>query len=129
MLRKLARLPLIPVIGEGEQMLQPVAINDLVDTVMQCIHSHNTRQTLEVVGPVPISYLDWLQLMRQQLGKSPAPALKIPFGCALVIAGFTRHLNPLMNPDNLRMLQQGNTADVTPLANFIGHIPQNLGEQ
>ncbi len=129
MLRRLAALPLIPVIGEGEQMLQPVAINDLVDTVMQCTHSTETRQTLDVVGPVPISYLDWLQLMRQQLGKSPAPALKIPFDCALVIAGFARHLSPLMNPENLRMLQQGNTADVTPLANFIGRIPQHVGEQ
>jgi uncharacterized protein YbjT (DUF2867 family) len=129
MLRKLARLPLIPVIGEGEQMLQPVAIKDLVDTVMQCIHSPDTRQTLDVVGPVPISYLDWLQLMRQQLGKSPAPSLKIPFDCALVIAGFARHLSPLMSPDNLRMLQQGNTADVNPLASFIGHMPQSMGEQ
>ncbi len=129
MLRKLAALPLIPVIGKGEQMLQPVAINDLVDTVMQCIDSHDTRQTLDVVGPVPISYLDWLQLMRQQLGKSPAPTLKLPFDCALVIASFARHLNPLMEPDNIRMLQQGNTADVTPLANFIGHMPQNVENQ
>jgi uncharacterized protein YbjT (DUF2867 family) len=129
MLRKLAALPLIPVIGKGEQMLQPVAIKDLVDTVMQCIHSHDTRQTLDVVGPVPISYLDWLQLMRQQLGKSPAHTLKLPFDCALVIAGFARHLNPMMEPDNIRMLQQGNTADVTPLANFIGHMPQNVGDQ
>jgi uncharacterized protein YbjT (DUF2867 family) len=129
MLRKLAALPLIPVIGKGEQMLQPVAIKDLVDTVMQCIHSDDTRQTLDVVGPVPISYLDWLQLMRQQLGKSPAHTLKLPFDCALVIAGFARHLNPMMEPDNIRMLQQGNTADVTPLANFIGHMPQNVGDQ
>jgi nucleoside-diphosphate-sugar epimerase len=129
MLRRLAALPLIPVIGKGEQMLQPVAIKDLVDTVMQCIDSHDSRQTLDVVGPVPISYLDWLQLMRQQLGKSPAPTLKLPFDCALVIAGFARHLNPLMEPDNIRMLQQGNTADVTPLANFIGHMPQNVENQ
>ncbi len=129
MLRKLAALPLIPVIGKGDQMLQPVAIKDLVDTVMQCICSHDTRQTLDVVGPVPISYLDWLQLMRKQLGKSPAPTLKLPFDCALVIAGFARHLNPMMEPDNIRMLQQGNTADVTPLANFIGHMPQNVGDQ
>ncbi len=129
MLRKLSGLPLIPVIGKGEQMLQPVAINDLVDTVMQCICSPDTRQTLDVVGPVPISYIDWLQLMRQQLGKSTAPTLKLPFQCALVIAGFARYLNPLMEPDNLRMLQQGNTADVSPLANFIGHMPQSVGGQ
>ena len=129
MLRKLARLPLIPVIGQGEQMLQPVNINDLVDTVMQCICSPDARQTLDVVGPVAISYLDWLQLIRQQLGKPPAHTLKLPFDCALVIAGFARYLNPLMEPDNLRMLQQGNTADVTPLANFIGHMPQNVEQQ
>lgn len=128
MLRRIAGLPLIPVIDKGEQMLQPVAINDLVDSVMQCIHSQHTRQTLDLVGPVPISYIDWLQLMRQQLGKSPAATVKIPFQCALVIAGFARHLSPLMQPDNLRMLQQGNTADVSPLANFIGRMPRSVSQ-
>lgn len=129
MLRKLAALPLIPVIGKGEQMLQPVAIDDLVDTVMQCIHTSDVRKTLDVVGPTAISYIQWLQLIRRQLGKSPAPTLKLPFQCALVIAGFARYLTPLLEPDNLKMLQQGNTADVSTLANFIGHMPQNLEQQ
>lgn len=128
MLRKIAGLPVIPVIEQGEQMLQPVAINDLVDTVMQCIHSPEARQTLDVVGPTPVRYIDWLQLMRQQLGKTPAPTLKIPYQCALVIAGFARYLNPLLQPDNLRMLQQGNIADVSPLAKFIGHMPQSVSQ-
>ena len=128
MLRKLAALPLIPVIGQGEQMLQPVAINDLVETVIQCIDSPKTRRTLDVVGPVPVRYIDWLQLMRQQMGKSPAPMLKIPFQCALAIAGFARYLSPLLQPDNLRMLQQGNTADARPLSHFMGHMPQALEE-
>ena len=126
MLRKLASLPVIPVVDEGEQMLQPVAINDLVETVFQCLYASEVRKTLDVVGPVAVSYLDWLQLMRQQLGKSPAPILRVPFQCALLIAGFARYLSPLLQPDNLKMLQQGNTADVTPLSNFIGRMPQSL---
>ena len=33
---------------------------------------------------------------------------------------------PLLHPDNLRMLQQGNTADVQPLSELLGRMPHDV---
>ncbi|MCP4238797.1 MAG: NAD(P)H-binding protein, partial [Aestuariibacter sp.] len=47
---RLAALPLIPVIGNGQQVLQPVHITDVVATVLKCLISTRTKQTLDIVG-------------------------------------------------------------------------------
>lgn len=127
--QKLASLPVLPVVSGGKQLIQPVHISDLVDTVLQCIKAPSARQTLDVIGPSPIRFIDWLQIMRRQQGKQPAPILNIPFRLALSAASLGQYLMPLIQPDTIKMLQHGNTSDVRPLAKFIGHMPRSVEEQ
>mgnify|MGYP000918239529 CR=1 FL=1 len=60
---RLAAQPMIPVIGDGRQPLQPVHISDVVATVMESLTSAQVRQTLDIVGNETIPFADWLQWM------------------------------------------------------------------
>lgn len=117
---RLASWPLVPVVDDGKQWIQPVHIRDLVDTVLQCLGSSGTRRTLDVVGPQVICMADWLQLLRSARGLAPAPLLRVPHRLAAAVAALGQGLSPMLRPDNLRMLRAGSTADSRPLLQFLG---------
>jgi uncharacterized protein YbjT (DUF2867 family) len=120
---RLATLPLLPVIGDGQQALQPVHINDVVATVLCSLASSETRQTLDIVGTETITFAEWLQTMRQAQGLPRARLFHIPFPLAMAVAHVGHHFNPLLQPQNLRMLQVGYAAKFEPLAQFLGRVP------
>jgi len=126
MFQRLASLPVLSLLDGGEQMLQPVHISDLTNTVLTCLTSDKTNITLDIVGAYATSFKEWLQLMRLLKGKKRAPVIPIPFNIIMFMAKFGKFIVPLMNPDNLSMLQKGNVSDVKPLADFIGRMPLDL---
>ncbi|MDQ5880018.1 MAG: hypothetical protein QG584_1529 [Pseudomonadota bacterium] len=117
---RLAALPMIPVVGDGQQMLQPVHISDVVATTMQALVTPESGQTLDIVGTEIISFADWLQRMREVQGLRPAQFLQVPFGLCMASARVGRYLNPILQPDNLRMLKVGYRADPKPVERFLG---------
>lgn len=125
----LAALPLIPLVGDGGQRIQPVHVSDLVAAVLRCLQPETpARLTLDLVGAQPLTFVEWLQLMRRAQGKAPAPTLPVPFSFILATARLGRYLMPMLHPDNLRMLQRGNTADAGPLTRFLGRPPLAVEE-
>ena len=123
---RLSTLPLLPVIGDGLQKLQPVHISDVVDTVIRCLTSQETRKTLDILGTETVTFTEWLQWMRRAQGLPPAPVLRVPFRLALTFSRVARHFNTMLQPENLRMLQTGYWADVQPLAHFLGRRPLTI---
>jgi uncharacterized protein YbjT (DUF2867 family) len=120
---QLARLPLVPLVGSGEQQVQPVHISDLVATVLRCLAYGGGPLTLDVVGPEVFSFAQWLQQMRSSQGLGPARFVRIPTELVLAACQVGRFFSPLLQPDNLRMLQMGSTAEVKPLQEFLGRSP------
>lgn len=120
---RLAALPIIPVLGDGLYTVQPVHITDVVATVLQCLSSVATKQTLDIVGREAITFAEWLQHMRQAQGRSNAKLVHIPFAIARCAAQLGKYFSPMLHPENLRMLQQGYSSDVTPIAHFLGRLP------
>ena len=117
---RLARLPIIPVIGDGCQELQPVHIADVVATILACLASSHIRQTLDIVGNETIQYVEWLQRLRQAQGQSRAPVLKVPVWLAMVGATLGQTLSPMLRPENIRMLVSGYHGNGSPWREFIG---------
>ena len=121
--QKLSNLPIIPLLDEGQQMIQPVHISDVVATVLRCLDVDVTgKQTIDVVGEKAVSYKDWLLTLRQK--KSKPFFLKIPTPLIMRLSQFGRIFkSALFNPDNIYMLQQNNVADSTKLTHFLGRKP------
>lgn len=120
---RLARMPFLTAIGDGQQILQPVHIGDVVATVMHCLTSDETRKTLDIVGTETVTFTEWLQWMRRAQGLQPAPVMHVPFRLAIWFTHLAKLFNPMLQPENLRMLQSGCRADVQPLIHFLGRQP------
>lgn len=126
MFQRLAALPVIPLIGQGQQCIQPVHIGDLVAAVIACLTATPAHRTIDVVGPTPMSFVDWLQRLRTAGGNSRGPTLPIPFPCVFAASQMAKYIVPLLHPDNLRMLQTGSTADVHDFAELLGRMPRDV---
>lgn len=127
----LAALPVHVLPDGGRQLLQPIHIADVVATVCRCLEpAVSGRKTLALVGPSPISYADWLQGLRQRLGKPMAGTCSVPYQYALCMAGMSKWLDePIVSKDNLAMLNRGNSADPAPLTQFLSRALIKLNEQ
>jgi uncharacterized protein YbjT (DUF2867 family) len=126
---RLARLPLLPLIGDGTQALQPVHIVDVVSCILRALETSTPRQSIDIVGPETISFAEWLARMRSAQGLGPARRLHLPPQLAKASFRFLRHIHPLLQPDNLRMLLASYHADPAPLADFLGRSALNFSPE
>ena len=122
----LSSLPVIPIIDDGEQLLQPIYVDDLVKTVRACIEDEEEKNIeLNLVGPKAISYKELLRSFRLWLQKKPAFEIKIPEAFSFMGSILNE---PAISKDNLIMLKQGNSADVKPLEKFISSNLKSMQE-
>lgn len=128
MFRRLAALPIISLPGGGQQRIQPVNVSDLVATVLHCLTAEPSKQVINVVGPKEYTLETWLQALRAQQGKKPALTLSIPWSLIMLSAKLGHKLIPVLHPDNMCMLEKGNTADVSGFKQFLGRMPLELGQ-
>ena len=113
----LSALPITAIIDDGEQLLQPIYIDDLVKTINTCIEDIKTESIeLDLVGPKTISYKELLRSFRSWLEKKPTFEIKIPEALSFMGAILNE---PAISKDNLIMLKQGSIADVKPLEDFL----------
>lgn len=78
-LERLARMP-IPIIFGPNQLVQPVHVEDLVDTVVAALGlPHWGGRIVELGGPVTLTNRDLLQRIRAERGLAPRRFLTIPF--------------------------------------------------
>lgn len=120
---RLARLPRIPVLGDGQQPVQPVYVGDVAATVLACLGSNAPGQTLDVVRPVPITFADWLKTLRQLQGLPPTGLVHMPWALAHMGAALLGPVMPMARAENLRMLRQGHRADAHAWLQFWGQTP------
>ncbi|NJO14446.1 MAG: SDR family oxidoreductase [Thioploca sp.] len=123
----LAALPLVPLPGKGNQQFQPIAVDDLTNSMVSLLTTSIVQQRLAAVGPTPISLKDFLAQLRSWLGKPPLRSWLIPLPFMLKIARLGSWLHhPFLNLDTLSMLLRGNIADPQPLARITGIQPKSL---
>ncbi|MES2835784.1 MAG: NAD(P)H-binding protein [Pseudomonadota bacterium] len=79
MIRALAAMPLaIPVVG-GDQVVRPVAMDDLCGAVVAALDRPEvSRTTLDITGPQTVTLIDLLKLYRGWLGFAPALVVRTP---------------------------------------------------
>lgn len=87
-LAKLARLPVVPIFGDGRTRIQPIDVQDLVDLLLAIIERDRFQgETLELGGPEMITIGDFLRKAHALLRGGPFRAVHLPLG--LVIPGLT----------------------------------------
>jgi uncharacterized protein YbjT (DUF2867 family) len=109
--KKLAKLaPVTGIIGSGEQKIQPIWIDDVGAYFAQAIdRPEAANRTFEVGGPDVVSWNEFWQRLRAQLGIRRRPTMHLPTGLMKIPAVVTERLpgNIPLTRDLLKMLEAG----------------------
>jgi len=123
---RIARLPMLPVVGDGAQALQPVHIADVVMTIAHCLTSAASRQTLDIVGNETVSYIEWLQRLRLAQGLERARVLPLPARLVMAATRLGHAFSPLLRTENICMLVRGYRADGDHWRRFLGRAAMDF---
>jgi uncharacterized protein YbjT (DUF2867 family) len=109
--KKLAKLaPVTGIIGSGEQKIQPIWIDDVGAYFAAAIdRPEAANRTFEVGGPDIVSWNEFWQRLRAQLGIRRRPTMHLPTGLMKIPAVVTERLpgNIPLTRDLLKMLEGG----------------------
>ena len=116
--------PVIPVIGDGKSMFQPVHLNDVSDSFIKALDDRSTiGQTYELGGPDKMTYEDILDEIARTLGKRKRK-IHVPVGLMKVAVTVMTPL-PVIEPpvtnQQLKMLKLANTTDHNAAPDLVGH--------
>ncbi|MDP2264152.1 MAG: SDR family oxidoreductase [Hydrogenophaga sp.] len=121
----LASLPMIPLPGNGEQLVQPVHLDDLCSAVVLLAETlEHGGERIAVVGPEALPLRDYLALLREQMGMGRGRHLAVPANLVSAAAGVGDHVRgALLDRDSWRMLQRGSTGSDAALTEVLGRAP------
>ena len=104
---RIAKLaPVTPIIGKGDQRLQPIWVDDLARAVTLAVHRSDDL-LVEIGGPDVVDWNEFWSQLKAALG-TRRPALHVPFWFMRPQAALMELLpNPPVTRDQLRMLQLG----------------------
>ena len=87
-LAKLARLPIVPIFGDGRTRIQPIDVDDLAGFLLAIVERDGFHgETLELGGPETISIEDFLKQAHARLLGGACRTIHLPLG--LVLPGLT----------------------------------------
>ncbi|WP_397546393.1 SDR family oxidoreductase [Rhodothermus marinus] len=112
--RRLVRpFPVLPVFGDGQYRLQPVAVEVVAAAFAQALTRPEAHgQTYCVAGPQPLTYDEILDVIARALRGRPKPKLHLPLGPVRLLVGTLGRIGLLpVTPEQLAMLIEGNTCD------------------
>jgi uncharacterized protein YbjT (DUF2867 family) len=131
LLRALAAFPWITFLpGSGEQLFQPIHIDDLAETVALLIREPRlSRITLEPVGPERLTLAQIVFRLRAWLGLPPAKALPVPMPLVRVAArlGDILGTGPL-NSTSIEQVIHGNAGDPAPFTTATRIQPRRMAD-
>jgi uncharacterized protein YbjT (DUF2867 family) len=125
---QLASLPVMPLIGRGEQLMQPVHIDDLTDLIVKLVEERAAlRQTLHAVGPRAVTLSEMLRSYRAQLHLGRALLIPIPLPLIRLSAKVGDVVKAgALSTETLDMLLRGNSGDARQIASVLGRPPRAL---
>jgi uncharacterized protein YbjT (DUF2867 family) len=125
--RAVRRAPFLPVPGDGEFLLQPVFVGDVVKGITDCLKRPDTeRRVFEVGGPERITYNVLIDRIAAALGVRVRKVhISLP-RFRRIVGFFSRFEKFPLAPDMLEVLLAGNTCESDPFYSTFGLDPLSL---
>jgi uncharacterized protein YbjT (DUF2867 family) len=124
----LASLPVIPVPGRGEFVVQPIHLEDLVEAIVALIETPTEqRRIIPLVGPQPLRFQEFLAQLRQAMGLSPTRFIHIPRAVMYLVSRLLAWMpGSILDRETLDMLFRGNAADAAPTRGLLHREPRSV---
>lgn len=106
-------LPLVPVIGKGDYLLQPIHVEDVARCFTMALSMRETiGQTYELCGPDRLTYLEILDVVGRVLGKEKVATIGSPLSMMRLVTPIFQGLSFYpVTMDQIQMLTEGNVCD------------------
>ena len=113
-------LPAVPVIGDGEYLLQPISADDVARCFVDALDLPGTTgKSFELCGPDRMSYNALLDTIARAIGRKSVPKVKNPLALMRLVVPVLQHFSFFpITTDQIEMLVQGNVCDGTWRAAF-----------
>ena len=124
------RLPVVPVLGNGQYRLQPVAVEHVAEGFARAVQAGSTvAQTYEVAGPSAYSFVEILDRIGAALGRPRVRKFHVPLG-PLKVATKALEWLPFypVTTDQILMLEEESVTDPTRFYADLGMTPEPLAE-
>ena len=118
--------PIVPLIGGGKIMFQPIYVEDVVTVIIKVLEDplNNTNKTYTIGGPAYYSFTQiidaLLQAMHKQRIKAPAPTPLVCVGAAVMEAVLPR---PPLTKAAMTLFTFDNTTDLQSVERDFGFTP------
>jgi uncharacterized protein YbjT (DUF2867 family) len=119
------RYPVVPVIGSGQQRLQPVPVQHVAEGFARAVELGTTvKHTYDVGGPEAVTMVQLLDRIGAALGRARVRKVHVPIGLVRPAATLLHRLPGFpLTPDQLLMLEEDNVCDPQPFYSTFGLTP------
>ena len=119
--------PLIPLLGGGRTLFQPMHVDDLVECICSVVNRISyDRHVWEVGGPEHLSFRQLVEMTERQLGIHK-PKVSVPMGIAAIQARLMQALpRPPLTPAIIDLLSEDNITSIDSVAKNFGFEPRSL---
>ena len=119
------RLPVVPVFGDGQYRIQPVAVEQVAETFVKALDKKEAiNETYLLGGGKSYSYDTILDLVGHALGKKSVHKVHQPISLVKPIVSMLDGFDKFpITEDQLKMLIEGNECDSEPWAKVFGIDP------
>jgi uncharacterized protein YbjT (DUF2867 family) len=122
---KLARLPVVPLPGRGEQRVQPLHIDDLTEALVHLLGDASThRARVELVGPQSFSLRELLAGLRAAKHLSPPRFLRVPMPLVRAATHIAALKQIAVDSETLALLEAGTRGDPATIRHLLGRPPR-----
>ena len=127
--RMVRRLPIVPVLGDGQHRLQPVSVEHVAAGFARAVKLEaSVKQTYAVTGAEVVTMHALLAMIGTALHR-PVRTARIPLSLMRPMARLLHRLPSFpVTPDQLLMLEEDNTGDSRPFYETFRLTPEPLGQ-
>src|SRR5262245_28514133 len=126
--RMVEKLPVVPVLGEGQQKVQPISVEQVAQGFGRALARPETvKQTYEVGGPQAVSVVELIDAIGKALGHARVRKVHLPLGLMRIMARTLQGVPSFpLTTDQITMLEANNTCDPAPFFQTFGLTPIGL---
>ena len=120
----------LPVIGSGDRLVQPVYVEDLAYAVSSAISRRSAHnKCFDICVPEAMAYSQMLDLIADQVNRHPIK-IYVPLSAARVIAwGMERFTsNPRVTRDRVMRMSEDRHFDIREATEGLGYFPRSFSE-
>jgi NADH dehydrogenase len=125
------RYPIVPVIGSGQQRLQPVPVEHVAEGFARAVElSTSVKQAYDVGGPDAVTMVQLLDAIGVALGRARVRKAHVPINLVRPAARVLHRVAGFpLTPDQLLMLEEDNVCDPRPFYSTFGlpAVPLAIG--